>query len=43
VLLEDPEYLAEPFRGSLEWSYRPDLDLLSFDCDPSVSSQFVPR
>jgi hypothetical protein len=43
VMLEDPEYLAEPFRGSIEWNYRPDLDLLSFDCEPSVSSQFVPR
>jgi hypothetical protein len=41
--LEDPEYLAEPFRGTVEWIFRPDLELFQFNCDPDVSSQYVPR
>lgn len=39
--LEDPEYLAEPMSGSLEWVYRPDLELLRYDCDPDVASQYT--
>jgi hypothetical protein len=42
-MLEDPDFLAEPFSGSAEWIYRPDLDFFAFDCDPDVSSQYVPR
>jgi len=42
-MLEDPDYLAEPFGGSMEWIYRPDLEFLEFDCDPDVSSQYAPR
>lgn len=41
ILLEDPEYLAEPFTTTVEWNYRPDLRLLRFDCDLAVSSQFA--
>ncbi len=41
--LEDPDYLAEPFSGSAEWIYRPDLEFFEFDCDPDVSSQYAPR
>lgn len=41
--LEDPEFLAEPFSGSIDWSYRPDLEFFQFACDPAVSSQYVPR
>lgn len=41
--LEDPEYLAAPFSGSIDWSYRPDLEFFQFNCDPEVSSQYVPR
>ncbi len=41
--LEDPQYLAEPFNGTVDWVYRPDLDFFQFNCDPDVSSQYVPR
>ena len=35
--VEDPEYLAEPFEGTLEWVYMPELALIGIDCDPDVS------
>lgn len=41
--LEDPQYLAEPFSGTVDWIYRPDLEFFQFNCDPDVSSQYVPR
>jgi hypothetical protein len=41
--LEDPDFLAEPFSGSAEWIYRPDLEFFEFDCDPAVSSQYAPH
>jgi hypothetical protein len=30
--VEDPEYLAEPFVGTLEWQYLPDYEISSFEC-----------
>lgn len=30
--VEDPEYLAESFTGSLEWVYLPDFELSGFSC-----------
>lgn len=35
--VEDPEYLAEPFEGTLEWVHMPELDLIGIACDPDVS------
>ncbi|NIW24926.1 MAG: hypothetical protein GWN29_10360 [Gammaproteobacteria bacterium] len=32
VVLEDPEYLAEPFTGSMQWTYVPHLQLYRYDC-----------
>ena len=32
--VEDPEYLAEPFAGTLEWVYLPDFELSGFSCTP---------
>jgi hypothetical protein len=40
LFLEDPEYLAEPFEGRLEWNYVPQLELYRYDCDPEVSRRF---
>lgn len=40
LFLEDPEYLAAPFEGRLEWSYTPQLELYRYDCDPEVSRRF---
>lgn len=41
VFLEDPQYLAEPFMGSLAFNYSPHLERLSVDCDPNVARRFV--
>lgn len=41
LFAEDPEYLAEPFTASLDWTYRPDLQLLRYDCDQEVASQYT--
>ena len=35
--VEDPEYLAEPFTGTAEWVYMPELEFIGIDCDPEVS------
>jgi len=35
--VEDPDYLAEPFSGTLAWVYMPGLELVGIDCDPDVS------
>ena len=40
-VLEDPEYLSEPISGALDWIYRPDLELLRYDCDRDVASQYI--
>ena len=39
--LEDPEYLAEPFTGTLEWRYLPHLELAAFDCDIEQATRFM--
>ncbi len=41
VLVEDPEYLAAPLHGTVEWKYTPDAELLRYNCDPEVSRQFA--
>lgn len=38
--LEDPEYLAEPFTGTVEWFYAPHFEMLGFDCDPENARRF---
>jgi hypothetical protein len=37
--VEDPDYLAEPFAGTMEWDYSPHLELIGIDCDPEVSAR----
>jgi len=39
VLLEDPDYLAEPFSGRKELLYSPHLQLYRYDCSPALSRQ----
>jgi len=39
-LVEDPEYLAEPFTGTVEWYYAPHFEMLGFDCDPENARRF---
>ncbi len=36
VLLEDPDYLAEPFSGRVEMVYQPHLQLYRYNCDPDA-------
>ncbi len=38
VVVEDPEFLAEPFDSSLQWNYTPELQLYRYNCDPELSS-----
>ena len=40
VTLTDPEYLSEPFTGTLEWRYTPEFELFRYDCDFEVSRRF---
>lgn len=43
TFLEDPEYLAEPLNATYEWNYRPDLELLRYECDPSTATRHISR
>ena len=40
-VLEDPEYLAEPLSGHIEWDYTPNLQLLRFGCDTEQARRFT--
>jgi hypothetical protein len=39
--LEDPEYLTQPVRGSVEWIHRPDLTYASYDCNRDSAGRFL--
>jgi Family of unknown function (DUF6152) len=41
VRMEDPEYLAEPLEVKFVWTYAPDLELLSYECDAEVAGRFA--
>ncbi len=43
VTLEDPDYLAERFTGTLNWDYTPDFEFYRYDCDPEVATRFSPQ
>lgn len=43
VFLEDPEFLAERFSGTLNWDYTPDFEFYRYDCDPEVATRFSPQ
>ena len=40
-VVEDPEYLAEPFTAHMEWDYAPALELMRFGCDPEEARRFT--
>ena len=40
-VLEDPEYLGEPFTGTVVWHYAPHFPYLGFDCDPENAGRFM--
>ena len=39
--LEDPEFLAEPVTGTLEWNHAPHLDFSPFGCDSGQATRFM--
>ena len=41
VFLEDPEFLADSFSGTLNWDYTPDFEFYRYDCDPEVATRFT--
>lgn len=38
VFLEDPEFFAESFSGTLQWDYTPKLQMYRYNCDPELSA-----
>ena len=40
-VVEDPEYLAEPFTANVEWDYAPQQRLLRFGCEPAQARRFT--
>ncbi len=41
ILLEDPEYLAEPFEYTLEWRSSGYSELLTYACEASQAARFM--
>lgn len=39
--VEDPEYLAEPFSGHVEWYYAPHFEMMGFGCDRQNSLRYT--
>ncbi|MCY3731421.1 MAG: DUF6152 family protein [Rhodospirillaceae bacterium] len=39
--VEDPEFLAEPFSGHVQWYYAPHFEMMGFDCDRENSSRYT--
>jgi hypothetical protein len=39
--LVDPEFLAMPMTGELQWAYRPDLQFAPEDCNPENARRFI--
>jgi len=39
IVVEDPEFLAEPYNGHIEMVYTPNLQLHRYDCVPELSRQ----
>jgi len=40
-VLDDPEYLSEPITGSMNWTYRPDLQYLAQPCDLENARRYL--
>ena len=41
ILYEDPEFLAEPFTGQLEWNLSPYQEITPFRCEPEQAARFM--
>jgi hypothetical protein len=42
-ILDDPQYIAEPFQYAREFLYSPEADMSPFDCDLESTRRFVPE
>ena len=40
-LVEDPEYLEEPFTATMEWDYASDIEPIRFGCEPEEARRFT--
>jgi len=40
-VMEDPEFVAAPFRGHVEWYYAPHQEMLGFGCDAEISQRYT--
>jgi hypothetical protein len=40
-VVADPEYLAEPMIGGIEWDYAPDMEFQPFSCDPDIARRYT--
>jgi len=40
-VLEDPEYLAEPFEGDFYWDFSPATEMLPFTCDLENAQRYI--
>lgn len=38
-VVEDPDYLTEPFAGDMEWDFAPQFKFINIDCDPEISAK----
>ena len=41
IVVEDPEFVAEPYTITKTWDYAPDLQIAPFTCDPENASFFI--
>ncbi len=43
LMLEDPEFIAEPLITTMEWIYSPDAQMVAWNCDEESTKTFLPR
>ncbi|MDH3441443.1 MAG: DUF6152 family protein [Gammaproteobacteria bacterium] len=41
VVVEDPEYMAEPMSLQIPLVYAPDLEIQNFECDPEIAMRYT--
>ena len=37
ILVEDPEFLAEPWSGTMQLDYTPEYSIQEYNCDPEFA------
>lgn len=41
IMLEDPQYLAQPLTAELALHYSPHLEMIEVECDPEVATRYL--